>query len=250
MKALITGASSGIGKDIAKYLSELGYDLILVARRKERLEELKGKLKTNVKVIPLDLSIEDNCFKLYDMVKKDSIDILINNAGFGDFGKFNETDIKKELQMIDLNIKSVHILTKLFLSDMIKKDKGHILNVASAAAFSPGPLMATYYSSKSYVFRLTEAINSELKYMKSNVNISVLCPGPVNTEFNDVANVSFSFKPLTSEYVSKYAIDKMLKNKLVIVPGTMMKFSRFFSKILPDALLSKIVYNNQCRKKS
>ncbi len=248
MKALITGASSGIGKDIALYLSEQGYDLIVVARRKDRLEELKKICKTNVTVINLDLSDVNNCFKLYEITKKDKIDILVNNSGFGLCGEFYSTDLNKDLEMIDLNIKALHVLTKLYLKDMIKNNKGYILNVASSAAFAPGPLMATYYSSKSYVFRLSESINEELKQMKSNVHISVLCPGPVETEFNDVANVKFAFKPLTSKYVAKYAIDKMFKNKLIIIPGFSMKCNRILSKITPDNLISKVIYRSQKRK--
>lgn len=248
MKALITGASSGIGKDIALYLSSLGYDLIVVARRKDRLEELKKECNTNVKIINLDLSKTDNCYKLYELTKKDKIDILVNNSGFGLCGEFNSTDLDKELEMIDLNIKALHILTKLYLKDMIKKDSGYILNVASSAAFAPGPLMATYYSTKSYVFRLSESINEELKQMNSNVHISTLCPGPVDTEFNDVANVKFAFKPLTSKYVSKYAIDKMFKNKLIIIPGFSMKCNRILSKVFPDKLISKVIYRSQKRK--
>jgi len=249
LKALITGASSGIGFSFAKHLSNLGYDLILVARREEKLLELKKSINTNVEIICLDLSVTDNCKKLYNKVKNEGVDVLINNAGFGDFGYFYETDLEKELRMISVNINAVHILTKLFLNDMVKKDKGYILNVASAAAFSPGPMMSTYYSTKSYVYRLSESINSELKYKKSNVKVSVLCPGPVDTEFNNVANVKFSIKPLSSDFVAKYAIEKMFKNRLIIIPGLLMKFNRLFSKLLPDALLSKIVYNNQQRKK-
>lgn len=250
MKAMITGASSGIGLSFAKYLSSLGYDLILVARRKEKLQSLKKQLKTNVKIFSIDLSIKENCFELYNKIKNEKIDILINNAGLGDFGYFYNTDLNKELQMLDVNIKSLHILTKLILKDMIKNNSGYILNVASAASFAPGPLMATYYSSKSYVLRFSQSIAYELKYKKYNVKISVLCPGPVNTEFNNVAGVNFSFKPLESDFVAKYAVNKMLKGKLIIVPGLFMKISRFFSKILPDALLAKIVYNNQQKKKN
>lgn len=248
MKALITGTSSGIGKDIALYLSSLGYDLIVVARRKKRLEELKKLCNTNVKVITLDLSKIDNCYKLYELTKNDNIDVLINNSGFGLCGEFNSIDLDKELEMIDLNIKALHILTKLYLKDMIKKDSGYILNVASSAAFAPGPLMATYYSTKSYVFRLTESIYEELRQIKSNVHISALCPGPVDTEFNDVANVKFAFKPLTSKYVAKYSIDKMFNNKLIIIPGFSMKCNRILSKIFTDNLISKVIYNSQKRK--
>ena len=158
MKALITGASSGIGRDIARELSNRGYDLILVARRKSRLEELANELNTKVEIIDMDISSTYNCMQLYNKVKKDNIDILINNAGFGLFGSFDETNLDKELDMIDLNIKAVHVLTKLFLKDFIEKDKGYILNVASSAAFVPGPLMATYYATKAYVLQLTEAL--------------------------------------------------------------------------------------------
>lgn len=248
MKALITGASSGIGRDIALYLSDLGYDLIVVARRKDRLVELKKLCKTKVEIISLDLSDSNNCLKLYELTKKDKIDVLVNNSGFGLCGDFDTTDLDREIEMIDLNIKALHILTKLYLKDMIKNNKGYILNVASSAAFAPGPLMATYYSSKSYVFRLSESIYEELNQMKSNVHISVLCPGPVETEFNDVANVKFALKPLTSKYVAKYAVDKLFKNKLIIIPGFSMKCSRFFSKLLPDKLISKIIYRSQKRK--
>lgn len=249
MKALITGSSSGIGVSFARYLTKLGYDLILVARREDRLKKLSNELGGNTKIISLDLANTDNCKKLYDKVKKENVDIVINNAGFGDFGEFNNTNLEKELQMIDVNIKAVHILTKLFLKDMVKRDSGHILNVASAASFAPGPLMATYYSTKSYVLRLTQSISTELKRKNSKVKISVLCPGPVDTEFNDVANVKFSIKPLSSDFVAQYAINKMLKGKLIIIPGFVMKVSRFLSKLVPDALSAKVIYKNQCRKK-
>jgi short-subunit dehydrogenase len=154
-KALITGASSGIGRDMARVLSSKGYDLILVARRKDRLEELKNELKTDVQILPYDISNYENCISLYNEVKDQNIDILINNAGFGIFGDFLSIDLEKELNMIDVNIKSVDILTKLFLKDFKEKNKGYILNVASSAAFLPGPLLSSYYASKAYVLRLT-----------------------------------------------------------------------------------------------
>lgn len=248
MKALITGASSGIGRDMARLLSEKGYDLILVARRKDRLDEVKEELKTNVEVICLDISEKENCFKLYNQVKEENIDILINNAGFGIFGKFLDIDIQKELNMIDVNIRAVDILTKLFLKDFYEKDSGYILNVASSAAFLPGPLLSSYYASKAYVLRLTEAIHEELRHQKSNVYIGALCPGPVDTEFNKVANVSFALKGLTSEYVAKYALNKMFKRKMVIVPGVIMKCARIGSKIAPEWLLLKVAYKQQKKK--
>ena len=248
MKALITGASSGIGRDMARYLSYLNYDLILGARDKDNLLKLKEDLNTDVLVIPMDLSIISNVYKLYDMVDSNNIDILINNAGFGLFGKFNESDTNRELSMIDLNIKSLHLLTKLFLKDFVKKDSGYILNVASSAAFQPGPLMATYYSTKSYVYSLTLALYEELKKSNSKVHISCLCPGPVNTNFNNVANCKFKVRALSSEYVARYAINKMFKNKLLIIPGFNIKLIYLFGKFIPLKLKLKLAYKVQVRK--
>lgn len=250
MKALVTGASSGIGRDMARYLSKLGYDLIIVAQREDRLIELKKELNTNVQVVSMDLSNKDNCLNLYHQIKDQKIDLLVNNAGFGIFGNFTETDLEREISLINTNIIAVHILTKLFLQDMKKRNEGRILNVASIAGFAPGPLMAAYYSSKAYVLRLSQSIDKELRKEKSNVHISVLCPGPVATEFNDVAGVHFSLKPLSSEYVAQYAIDKTLKNQLVIIPGVVNKVIRVLSKISPSKLSSEVVYHNQTRKKS
>lgn len=250
MKALVTGASSGIGRDMARYLSKLGYDLIIVAQREDRLIELKNELKTDVQVISMDLSKKENCMNLYESVKTEKIDLLVNNAGFGAFGTFTEIDLEKEIKMIHTNITAVHILTKLFLQDMKTRNEGRILNVASIAGFAPGPLMATYYATKAYVLRLSQAIDKELKKEKSNVHISILCPGPVATEFNEVADVHFSLKPLSSEYVAKYAIDKTLKNKLMIIPGTINKIIQVLSKLSPSKLTSEVVYHNQTRKKS
>lgn len=248
MKALITGSSSGIGRDMARVLSKRGYDLILVARNKYELEKLKKELETEVKIVPMDLSDIDNCNKLYETLKNENIDVLINNAGYGLIGMFNETDINRELSMIDLNIKALHVLTKLFLKDFIKKDNGYILNVSSSASFQPGPLMATYYATKSYVTSLTFGIFEELKRIKSNVHISCLCPGPVDTNFNNVANCEFKVKSLPSEYVANYAIDKMFKNKLMIIPGFNIKLLYIFGRFFPSKLKLKLTYNIQYRK--
>ena len=162
MKALVTGASSGIGRDIARVLSKKGYDIIAVARDGNKLNELKNELETKVEIIALDLEDADSCKELYKVVKNKNIDVLINNAGFGEFGEFTTTNLDKEISMINTNITATHILTKLFLQDMVKKDKGYILNVSSISGFMPGPLMATYYSTKSYVLRLTQSIYTEL----------------------------------------------------------------------------------------
>ena len=251
MKVLITGASSGIGRDMAREFAKRKYDLVLVARNKENLivlkEELEKKhLEINIEIYNYDLSEIENCYELFKKVK--DIDILINNAGFGLFGKFKDTELQKEINMINTNITAVHILTKLYLNDMIRKNKGHILNVASIAGFMPGPLMATYYASKNYVVSLTRAINKELKKDKSNVKLSLLCPGPVNTNFNNVADVKFRMEGLTSEYVAKYAVRNMLKGKLIIVPGFWVRNARRFLEIIPDNIKEIFAYNAQVRK--
>lgn len=246
MKALITGASSGMGRDMAKILSQNGYDLILVARDEKRLEEVKKQLKTETKIVVMDISKEENCKKIYEENK--DIDILINNAGFGDCGHFEETSLDKDIQMIHTNIIAYHILTKLYLKEMIKKDSGKILNVASIAGFMPGPLMTTYYSTKNYVVRFSESIREELKRKKSKVQISILCPGPVDTNFNKVADVEFALKGLSSEYVAKYAINKFFKGKFYIVPGWKIKLARIGAKLAPASFVAKISYNMQKRK--
>lgn len=246
MRALITGASSGIGRDIAKELSQKGYDLILVARNLEKLNEVKEKLEINIETVSMDISNPENCKQLYEKYK--DIDILVNNAGFGDCGYFDKTNLEKELQMINTNIVAYHVLTKLYLKDMKAKNSGKILNVASIAGFMPGPLMATYYSTKAYVVRLSEAIREELKKESSKVQISILCPGPVDTNFNKVADVQFALKGLSSEYVAKYTTDKLFKGKFYIVPGWKIKLAKFGAKIAPNALVAKICYNMQKRK--
>ena len=247
MKALITGASSGIGREMAYILSDMGYDLILVARRKTKLEELKKKLPGKNTIITMDLSSPVNCMKLYDKVKKEDIEVVINNAGFGLFGKFDKTNLDKELDMIDTNIKAVHVLTKLFLKDFKEKDNGYILNVASVAGFLAGPLMATYYATKNYVLSLTEAIYEELRHDNSNVYIGALCPGPVDTEFNKVAKVKFNLKSLDSKTVAEYAVDQMFKRKTIIIPGFKTKFIRLVG-LVPRKLRLKLTYSAQEKK--
>ncbi|NLC48153.1 MAG: SDR family oxidoreductase [Tenericutes bacterium] len=247
MKALITGASSGLGKDFAIELSKQGYDLVLVSRSEDKLLDLKKELNTNVEIETMDLSIMDNVIKLHNKYSN-KIDLLINNAGFGTFGKFYETDLLVELNMIDLNIKTYHVLTKLFLIDFVKRDSGRILNVASSAAFQPGPLMDTYYSTKAYVYSMSMGIYEELRRDKSNVKINILCPGPVDTSFNDRAKVSFGVKSLKSIDVVRYAIKCMNKNKLVIIPSLKMKISVFANRFLSRKSVIKITYNIQKSK--
>ena len=248
MKVLITGASSGIGKDMARVMAKKADELVLVARNVEKLEEIKKKLEKDAKIeiLSKDLSIEENCKEIHNQVQ--NVDILINNAGFGDCGNFTKTSLEKDINMIKTNIIAYHILTKLYLTDMKQKNSGKILNVASIAGFMPGPLMATYYATKNYVVKLSEGIREELKKEHSKVQISILCPGPVETNFNKVANVDFHLREANSMDVAKYAIRKLEKGKFYIVPGIDIKIARFGAKILPTNIISKFAYMAQKRK--
>ncbi len=255
MKALITGASSGLGRDMAKVLSERGYDIIAVARRADRLEELKKELKTDVEVIVADVTDYRDCQMLAE--RADEVDVFINNAGFGVFGEFCENDLERELKMLDTNVLAMHVLLRFFAEKFKARNSGYILNVASAAAFFSGPLFTAYYASKSYVLRLTQGLAEELYQAGSAVKVSALCPGPVHTEFGAVAKVSFGSGKknpvtLTSKEVAEYAIKKMFKGKRIIIPGVIMKIAIFMRRILPETAISKVAYkiqNSKCRIK-
>ena len=248
MKALITGASSGIGRDMARELARRGYDLILTARRQDRLEALKGELNAAVRILPFDLSKKEDCLALYEAVRDEDIEILVNNAGLGVYGSFDETDLDRELSMLSVNITAPHILTKLFLRDFMAKNRGYILNVSSVAAFQPGPLLAGYYASKAYVQNLTEAVYEELRRAHSAVSVSTLCPGPVRTEFDTTAGVHFSMEGLTSGFVARYARKHMFLRRLVIIPGLPLRAVRLFGRFVPRKLLLRMVYRIQRRK--
>ena len=247
MKALITGASSGIGLEMAKYLSSLGHEVILVAKDEKKLNDVKEAMPIGTKVYCYDLSVMDNCFLLYDKVKDEKIDIVINNAGYGIFGDYEMDNIDREMNMIDLNVKCLHILTKLFVNN---KNTKYIMNVSSSAGLMKGgPLMSGYYATKSYVCSYSFALYEELRRRGVDKHISVLCPGPVNTNFNKVANVKFNIKSLEAPAVAKYAIDKMFKNKLLIIPGATVRMGVFFSRFLPLKTLLKITYKIQDKKR-
>jgi len=252
MKALITGATSGLGKAMAEILSGQGWELILTGRNSEALKELQKRLKTNVYTITCDLSKPENAYKLYKACRKHSIDLLINNAGFGVFGYFSKTSLKSELEMINLNITSLHILTKLFLRDFLRHNRGRIINVASSAGFMTGPKLSGYYASKNYVVRLSLAIAEELKHLKTNVKISVFCPGPIDTKFNERAGVKFSIKPKSPEYMAEYALNNAFNNKILIIPTFFMRIGVTLSKILPERITAPIVFliqNNKSKEK-
>ena len=248
--ALVTGASSGIGREVAIELSKRGYDLILVARRKDRLIEISQQLDSDCRIITADLSDLDEVHKLYKTVKDENITVLVNSAGFGLLGDFASTKLDRELNMINLNISALHLLTKLFLKDFIKRDTGYILNVASSAGLMPaGPYMATYYASKAYVTSLTQAISQELRDQKSNVVVSALCPGPVDTEFNDVAGVSFGLPSISALECARYGLRHLFNGKTIIVPGATMKAATAMAKLLPRRLVVSVAGHQQKKKR-
>ena len=249
MKCLVTGASSGIGRDIAIYLGSLGYDVILVSKSKLKLDNVSRKIP-NSKVFVCDLSKDEEVSKLISYMKEERPDIVVNNAGFGAFGLYDEISVSREIDMINVNVLAVHRITKACLEYMTGAEKGYILNVASSAGLMPGgPLMSTYYATKSYVRSYTLGIYKELKFDKRNISISVLCPGPVDTNFNKVAGGVFSVKSLSSEYVAKYAVKKMFREKTVIIPGFSMKLAVFFSRFLPVKLLLNVAFKIQHKKR-
>lgn len=248
--AIITGASAGIGREMAKILSGKGYDLVLAARRGDKLKELAEELQTKTEIMTIDLSKEENCYSLYERCKGKDVEILVNNAGFGAFGDFSKTELSKDMEMLDLNVKAVHILTKLFLLEFKEKNCGKILNVASAAGFmQEGPMLSTYYATKSYVLSLSRSIAKELKKTKSAVTVSALCPGPVKTEFDSVAGVDFRGAGMNAGKCAEIGIAGMMKGKKVIIPGILMKVGKFFTKILPDFVLGEFAYHFQNAKR-
>lgn len=236
--ALITGASGGIGYELAKIFAKNGTDLVLVARNKSKLNQLKTDLEKqsgiSVYTIGKDLSVSESALEVYEEMTGQNIkvDYLVNNAGFGDLGMFTETDWKKEEKMINLNIKTLTLFTKLFLKEMIKRGSGKIMNVASTAAFQPGPLMAVYFATKSYVLNFSEAINNEVR--KNGVTVTVLCPGPTESGFQDASGMKESKiikwkKMPTSRQVADFGYRAMMKGKAVAVHG-------FFNKMLVSSV--------------
>jgi len=239
--AVVTGASSGIGAEFARQLSKEGYSLILTARRTERLKELAESLPTQCEIFPADLSKQEECFRLFDAVKDKKIAVFINNAGFGDCSFFLQGELEKELEMIDLNIKAMHVLMKRMLQKFEEDGgEGAVLNVASSAGLLPaGPYMATYYATKAYVTSITQAVAQELKESGSGIYVGALCPGPVDTEFNRVAAVEFSLKGISAKECVRYAIRQMKKKRVIIVPTLVMKLATFYPRKPVVAIASK-----------
>ncbi len=245
MKALVTGATSGIGMSFARKLNKRGWDLILTGRNEKILKQLQKKFGEGTEIIVADLAKKEDVFKVYEFCRDKDVELLVNNAGYGLFGKFDETDLDDELNMINVNVTALHILTKLFLRDFKKKDHGIILNVASAAGFMSGPLMSSYYASKNYVLRLSLAVYEELRREKSGVSVTVLCPGPVATNFNNRAGVKFSVKPISADYAAEIALKKAFAGKLFAIPGLFVNAGIIGSKFVPQKMLSAVVYNIQ-----
>lgn len=248
MKALVTGATSGIGMSIARKLRARGWDLILTGRNADVLEKMKKEFGDGTEVIAADLSDRKDVFKLYSFCTDKGVDMLVNSAGYGLFGRFDETSLDDELNMLEVNIAAVHILTKLFLREFKKRNKGIILNVASSAGFLTGPLLSSYYASKNYVVRLSLAIAEELRRDKSAVSITVLCPGPVDTNFNNRAGVTFSVKPVSADYAAEYALRKAFAHKLIAIPGLSVRAGIFASRFVPHKMLAALTYDIQKAK--
>ena len=215
-----------------------------------RIDELKAEFGEGTEVINADLSDKKAVFGVYEFCKGKNVDMLVNNAGYGIFGRFDKTDLDDEVNMINVNVVALHILTKLFLRDFKKKDRGIILNVASVAGFMTGPLLSSYYASKNYVLRLSTAIYEELRRDRSNVSITVLCPGPVDTNFNNRAGVSFSVKPISADYAAEYALRKAFRRQLIAIPGLTVRAGVFATRFVPHKLLSAVVYGIQKSKKT
>ena len=241
--ALVTGASAGLGVEFARQLSKRGHRLVLAARRKDRLEELAKELG-NARGVAIDLSKKDAAAKLLADVAANGevVDILVNNAGFGLIGRFAELDAKRERQMIDLNVGTLTDLCRAVAPAMIERKSGAILNVASTAAFQPGPKMAVYFATKAFVLSLSEALHEELK--PHGVKVSCLCPGPTRTEFGEVAgfggNGMFDRVAMDAPEVVKAGLDGLENNKAVVIPGIINKAGALSGRFAPRSVVRKI----------
>ncbi len=257
--ALVTGASAGIGKELAERFAKNGCDLILVARRTDELNALAARLTeahaAKVHVMSADLGDATAPRKLFDDVtaKGLSVEILINNAGFGALGEFATADLARMISMIQLNVVALTELTRLFLPAMVKNRRGKVLNVASTAAFQPGPLMAVYYATKAYVLSFSEALHEELR--DTGVTVTCLCPGPTKTEFGDVADMSgtslFSGPNVMAVGpVADAAFHGLMAGRRLVVPGFRNRLLIFAVRFAPRSVILKLVKGFQSKRKS
>ena len=249
MYALVTGASSGIGYESSKILASKGYDLIITARSVDKLnklsEEIKNTFNKDVVIIPLDISKRESLDELFNKTKDYEIEVVINNAGLGKVGMFNEVTDAEDFNMIDINVTAMHMILKHY-ADIL--EKGYILTVASIAGFAPGPKMATYYATKNYIRSYAEALRYELKKMKKNIGITILAPGPVNTNFNDTANVTFTLKGVDANKCANYAIKRMFKKKKFATPKWSVRAATRLMRILPHRVSMRLCFKSQSKK--
>jgi uncharacterized protein len=246
--ALITGASDGIGLELARIHASKGDNLVLVARSCDKLDavkrELEGGFNIEVNIIVKDLSVKDAAKEVYDEVKNKNIvvDYLVNNAGFGDFGMFAESDWNKQEKMISLNITALAHLTRLFLPGMIERREGKILNLASTASFQPGPRMSVYFASKAFVLSFSEAINNEVK--DKGISVTALCPGSTESNFHAVAmndpNLVEERKMPSAKEVAEIGYRAMMKGKPVVIPGFKNAFLAFAVRFFPRQFITKM----------
>lgn len=247
--AVVTGASSGIGMEFARRLSLEGYPLILIARRRDRLEALRRELGTECLLLPADLARREDLIRLCEDLVGRRIDVFINNAGFGVSGPFMATEVAREIGMVDVNVTAQHVLFKYILHRMEAEGGGAILNVASSAGLFPaGPYMSGYYATKAYMTSLTRGVAEELRQAGSPVYVGCLCPGPVNTEFNDVADVSFALPGISAQECVDYAIRMMKRRQTVIIPGREINAAVIGQRFIPAALTVRLTAAQQKKK--
>ena len=255
--ALITGASAGIGLELARVFARHGNDVILTARRRDRLEEIGIELSEqhgiSAHVVACDLAADNGARTLYEEVHERGLEVeyLVNNAGFGTFGPFADTAVDETVSLVRVNIAALTELTARFLPAMVARGSGRVLNVASAAAFQAGPLMATYYASKAYVLHFSEALNEELE--GSPVTVTALCPGPVRTEFQDVAGMQRSGLVLDRRLISVEAVvqsgyDAMMAGRSFVVPGLGSKLLALSVRFAPRRFVNKFVHRVQAER--
>jgi short-subunit dehydrogenase len=248
--ALITGASSGIGRELAKVFARRGYDLVLIARNKKAMEELASQLRasfeTKAIILAKDLSKHNAADEVFNVLRRKrlEVDVVVNNAGFGTFGPFVQTEVKSSLDLLQVNVVALTQLVRLFAAEMVKRGKGKILNVASTAAFQPGPWMSTYYASKAYILSFSEALAHELA--GSGVTVSCLCPGPTRTEFHRRAGMEHivlfhSFLTMEAAPVAQCAFEGLMKGKRVIIPGVLNKIGTVAARMAPHSLIMNVV---------
>lgn len=253
--ALVTGATSGIGKELAKCFVINGYNLVIVARNEKDLrataDEFRKQYGAEIATVQADLSMPDAAEKIYKALNGKALDVLVNNAGFAEYGPFAESDIKKILASMRLNMETMTHLTRLVLPDMIDRRAGKILNVASTAAFQPGPLMAVYYATKAYVLSFSEAVRYELR--GTGVSITTLCPGPTSTNFQKISQFGktniVKMGLMRADEVAQQGYLGLIDCVPVVVPGIKNKIGAFLTRFAPRTLLLKIVYKaHQIRK--